>query len=62
MAIERKKITIAASANAHAPDELEEHLNDGWEVKRWRYDPVSNTCEYMLEREVPDHGHLPVFQ
>lgn len=56
MAIERKKVSLPSSANCEAPDELENLLRDGWQVKYWRHDPIEGTTCYMLEREVPDHG------
>ena len=47
---------LTTCTNQHDPDELAKLLNEGWEVKSWRYNPITRCAEYMLEREVPDHG------
>lgn len=57
MATECKVLTITEIFNGHAPDVLEEHLRDGWQVKEWRYDHISDSCKFYLLREVPDHDH-----
>ena len=54
MAIERKKITLPPSTNCQVPDELDKLMNDGWEVKAWRFDAMTNCAQYLLERVVPE--------
>lgn len=55
MAKEHKRIELSSVNNAQAPDDLVRILADGWEVRRWSYNPIRQSCVYELEREVPDH-------
>lgn len=55
MAKEYKRIELPASTNGQMQDELERLQNEGWDVKRWSFNAITNRCTYCLEREIPDH-------
>lgn len=55
MATERMKISLPSQSSERYA-ELEKLLNDGWQVRYWRYDGIEMRAYYALEREVPDHG------